>query len=260
MFFNELSIELSSYSDYENLRDVYKCALKKRITVCHISQSHHRKLQELVSQNFNESQRKMIEGILYSFLVTPYEGSDDKILTEYITHRWCYQAIECEGFAWAYLYDTLALSLSQPQWQNLDIAITKDDTIQCDVKNISSKTDFDCLNTWFEERTDITLIECELEPENKIINLGEVPHHGREELRRISNRLVKNKYVVKIVRSRGYQANAKSFVTDISNDGEITIALIWYEKGYSLVLQSTGRTRNETEKIAELLTKEFGSP
>ena len=97
---------------------------------------------------------------------------------------------------------------------------------------------------------------CSTSAEDKKIVLRD--DHGKDKLLEFSNKLVHSPYVVGVINSLPFQSHNRKFISKIRENGLIDIVLPWTDKGLGLVVQTTGRTRGETEKIADLLQEKYG--
>ena len=50
----------------------------------------------------------------------------------------------------------------------------------------------------------------------------------------------------------------RKFIKKIRDEGVIEIVLPWTDEGYGIVVKTTGRTINETEKISRIITEKYG--
>ena len=73
-----------------------------------------------------------------------------------------------------------------------------------------------------------------------------------------SKHLVQCPYLVGIVNSLPYNPYECKFTKKVRENGLIEIVLPWTDKGYGIVVKTTGRTLRETEKIAEIIQEEYG--
>ena len=73
-----------------------------------------------------------------------------------------------------------------------------------------------------------------------------------------SKRLIRSPYLISVINSLPHNPNRRKFIKKIRENGLIEIVLPWTDKGYGIVVKTTGRTLRETEKIAEIIEEEFG--
>ena len=81
--------------------------------------------------------------------------------------------------------------------------------------------------------------------------------HGKKELTEFWNKIAKNEYVVSCLDSLAFHSWERNFIRKINANGRIELVLIWEDKGYGMVIQTTGKGIAQTRKVAEMLEKEF---
>ena len=76
-----------------------------------------------------------------------------------------------------------------------------------------------------------------------------------------SKRLIRCPYVVGIINSLPYNSHERKFIKRIRSDsvGLIEIVLPWTDKGYGVIVKTTGRTIAETEAIGKIIEERYGS-
>ena len=62
-----------------------------------------------------------------------------------------------------------------------------------------------------------------------------------------SKRLIRCPYVVGVINSLPFNSHERKFIKRIREEGLIEIVLPWTDKGYGVVVKTTGRTIKETE-------------
>lgn len=100
------------------------------------------------------------------------------------------------------------------------------------------------------------MIESDLQSKDKRISLRN--DHGADILADFSKRLIKCPYVVGVINSLPFNSYERKFIRKIREDGLIEIVLPWTDKGYGIVVKTTGRTMKETEKIGKIIMEEYG--
>ena len=55
-----------------------------------------------------------------------------------------------------------------------------------------------------------------------------------------------------------YNPYEQKFIKRVRENGLIEIVLPWTDKGYGMVVKTTGRNLRETKRIAEIIEEEFG--
>lgn len=166
---------------------------------------------------------------------------------------------ETEGLAVAFLYNTLSISFATTEvWENTIIELlekTEENETNVKVKHISNPKHIEFHNEWIESNRPIELIEANILPAKKIINIGD--DHGKDILNKFANKLINSNYVVKIINSLRFNPNEKNFIRKIHADGKIEIVLTWTDEGYGLIFQTTGRNLQETKLIADIIEKDI---
>ncbi|MEQ8222099.1 MAG: hypothetical protein ABRQ37_07365 [Candidatus Eremiobacterota bacterium] len=164
---------------------------------------------------------------------------------------------ETEGLAAAFLYDTISISFRTNEiWNktiiNLIEKIDNEETI-VSVKHVSGPEHVAPHKEWLQSNKSLTLLQSEILPENKSINLRD--DHGRDLLFQFARKLVKSPYVIRIINSLPFNPKETHFIKEIYPDGKIEIVLTWTDEGYGLVVQTTGRNFQETKAIADIIDK-----
>ena len=81
--------------------------------------------------------------------------------------------------------------------------------------------------------------------------------HGREILDAFAKRLVANQYVDEVVNSLPWHPECDHFILDVREAGIVNVCLHWHDRGYGLAVQTTARGKLQTQKVAELLERQF---
>lgn len=165
----------------------------------------------------------------------------------------------CTGLGLAYLQRTATLSLhSHAFWCADEIEFIKMVEIDSLVKVVNTSY-CGALGTNFirfaEANAKIELIETELTPAEKHIHFRD--DHGTDILMAFAKRLVQSVYVTEVINSLEFNAHTSRFIRRISDNGQIELVLHWEDKGYGMVIQTTGRNHRETEKIAHILRDKY---
>lgn len=166
-----------------------------------------------------------------------------------------------EGLAIAYLYNTVSVSLhSDELWNVESISLTfKEEGFEDQNVNVKHACRSEHITThegWIGGRVGKDLPVTLEDIKKKVITLSG-DHHGNDVLKRFSKKLVRSQYVIKIINSLPFNSFDRRFIKNCYADGRIEIVLVGSDKGLGLVLQSTGKNLQETERIAEILEKEF---
>lgn len=170
--------------------------------------------------------------------------------------------IGCIGLAAAHIYTAVAISFaSSKAWMNNTLRITNiledETTIPVAVNNIFSEgcITVDTISTFVENYSTLELEESSLLPENKKVHLRD--DHGKDILEAFAKKLVRSPFVNAIINSLPFNQYATSFIKKPHPNGLIEVVLYWEDKGYGMVIQSTGRNLRETNEIARILTENF---
>jgi hypothetical protein len=196
----------------------------------------------------------------------PYleEGSEEE--ERYIQNRYYIlkngNRYDVIGLAAAYLQNTITIGFeSEEYWQscNHTMSIENDDAPDeaVEVLSVSSPQHFSepSLSQWVDNHTEIELVETTLVSSDKQIHLRE--DHGIDVLLPFARRLLGNCYVECVVNSCEFSPHNRRFVRSANDYGVIEITLPWTDQGLGLVVQTTGRNKRETEKIAEILQEKY---
>lgn len=256
LFFNELSIEAKEKISKESVSifvEVYRALLKYEITTCRISSEDNHKLHQMIQ---SPPDFLNISNFYFSFFRSPYESEDvEKNQDEFLEHEWLYHDRTCFGFSFAVILNSAALSIYEEEWDNAFIPITKDG-VQDTARNISVEKHVEIHIPQILAESDSELVECDLRIEEKKISLRD--DHGKDVLMDFSKRLIRCPYVMEIVNSLPYNSHERKFIRKIRSEGMIEIVLPWTDKGYGVVVKTTGRTRKETETIGKIIEEKYG--
>ena len=220
-------------------------------------------IQDIVAMS---GRARTLASALLSLGRYPYidEGSSEE--EQYILHRYSItidgNRHDVIGLASAYLQNTVAIGFeSEIYWQkylhSMTIENNEDSNSIVDVISVSSPDHFSSkpLLQWIENHTEIELIESMVPVNEKKIHLRD--DHGTDALQSFARRLIGNKYVEGIVNSCEFSPHNRRFIRAVHDNGIIDITLTWTDQGFGIAVQTTGRNRRETEKIAELLQDKF---
>lgn len=255
LFFNELSIKKENAVNTEcviTLAKVYKELLKYNITTCRIGSADSVRLFQMIDRLPNSEN---VRNFYFSFFRAPYESETvEERQDEYYGHSWLCNGEECFGFALAFILDTAGISIESSGWNIPQAELLIDDEINT-VRNICVKEHVNIHIPQLQEKSDIELIKCGLQPADKKIVLRR--DHGMDLLEEFSKRLPWCPYLIGVVNSLPFNPNKRKFIKKIRDHGLIEIVLPWTDEGYGLVVKTTGRNMRETEKIAEIMEEDF---
>lgn len=189
-----------------------------------------------------------------------YVDNDIKLLKED-------KEIDAFGLACAYLSGSFSIGFaSEAFWKdnntfNLKITSQKSDGIKYDsVFCISEITHFEypVFIQWFVEKVGVTTIEKDkcLPINNKKSHLRD--DHGKKELRKISDIILKETYLVEVVNSLPFDGTASSFIERVEDD-LIYLRFYNFDKGYGLVVRTTSKDRLINLYYAEDLKRKYES-
>lgn len=256
IYFNELSITDKSSISYEAVQimaGIYRELKRNGITTCRIGEEDSNSLFYLIKKLPNAN---TIQNFFFSFFKSPYESDEvENKQEEYCEHSWFYKEKECFGLAIAFVLDSLCYSIFDQTWNDAYITIRKDSQ-QVEVRHVCTEQHVGFHMESLLAESEIELATCSTSAEDKKIVLRD--DHGKDKLLEFSNKLVHSPYVVGVINSLPFQSHNRKFISKIRENGLIDIVLPWTDKGLGLVVQTTGRTRGETEKIADLLQEKYG--
>lgn len=254
MFFNELSIEEKESIDGETVlafAQIYQALRKYDITTCRIDSKDNHKLHQMIQMGSN-----FLNIRNFSFFRSPYESEMVEIKQNlYLEHEWSYHGKPCIGFPLAIILNSATLSIYEKTWNEPFIHIMKDGDIDI-ARNICTKQHIDIHIPQIQSDQEPELIECNLRAEDKEIVLRD--DHGIDDLTNFSKRLIRCPYVIKVVNSLPFNSHERKFIRRIRENGLIEIVLPWTDKGYGIVVKTTGRTFRETERIGEIIEEKYG--
>lgn len=276
MIFNELSIHPLSNNEHDANKkmEIFSIAVaESRKKGFRKIRSYHGSHQIDLSQDYsvhhwihNKNVPRNYRDILFGMIIQPFINEEDELVEEkYVSAGYYFEDTEygikkqeCIGLASAYLYETLSISLSSlPLWDKslLKILIENENAVRTgDVFNISSKDTFDNgqIRELIENSGELNLNETKLKPNDKKVHLSH--HHGKAELKALSDRLKLNEYVIEM-RSTNWGGN--NFIREVYADGVIEIVLTDSQRKYALWVQTTGTNLRETKAIALLLKAQY---
>lgn len=264
--FNELS-----FFDKENDEDALKLFTKFAETIKGLTHLgfHGVKYEYGISSLSKESFRNIFDYEHYSifqYLVStarsPYIDPDTEAEEKYVNNDYEVLIIDSwkdgEGFVAAYLLDTVAISLAtHEKWQELSFTVrNKQSNERGIVLNVCEPhlSEYNDLLKFIEDRTPIILQKCSILPEKKTFHVRD--DHGIDKLRTLWKRLQNFPYVISVINSLEFNPG-KRWIEDCFDDGKIHIRLVDSDKGYGMVIQTTGKNLRETNAIAEILDREY---
>ena len=257
-FFNELclnSIEQLNIKNISDIKKVYKALKGHGINSCRISHDDYLTLYQIALRT-QASSRNLLHLIL-SFFKSPYESEDvEDNQNSFLDHDWTCEGKLCIGLSLAVIMDSVSVSIGEEEWNRSFIAILCDET-EKDARNLFGEDTVAAHAEWLEGLLPVQLITCSLKPNEKQINLGD--DHGKDVLTAFARRLVMSPYVYGIINSLPFHSGNRKFCHAVRPNGLVEIVLPWTDSGYGIVVRTTGRNLRETEKIAKILEKTYGS-
>jgi len=167
--------------------------------------------------------------------------------------------IKVTGLAYAYLLDTISVSLSiNIIWENTEIVITEESNgIRNNViaKNASKPEHSAYHKNWIEEKKPVQLTKTKIKPTNKKIYLRD--DHGKDVLQRLAEKLVNSPYVKSVVNSLPFNPHENSFIRKVFPNGQIEIVLTETDQGLGIIIQTTGKNLKETIDIGKILENKY---
>ncbi len=256
LFFNELSIDGRtniSRDSVSALVQVYHALRKCNIATCRIDSANNQRLHQMIQ---DKPDFLNIRNFYFSFFRSPYESERvESEQDEYLNHEWIYHGKSCIGLPLAIIMNSAALSVYETDWKDAFIHITKDGNMNA-VRNICIEQHVDLHIPQIQLDEEPILIECDLEIKDKKISLRS--DHGVDVLTEFSKRLLRCPYVIGVINSLPFNSFERRFIKKIREDGLIEIVLPWTDKGYGVVVKTTGRTMRETEMIGKIIMEKYG--
>lgn len=256
LYFNELSIRDMDEISNEAMRaivSVYRELLKYNVTTCRIAADDNARLFQMIGNTPNSVNMR---NFYFSFFRSPYESETvESSQDEYLEHRWTYDGEECIGFALSFLLDSAGFSI---RYRNFNIPFVEifRDADSKKVRNICEEEHVALHVPQICDKDKTEPPKCNLPISDKKIVLRN--DHGMDVLEAFSKHLIRSPYLIGVLNSLPFNPYERRFIKRVRENGLIEIVLPWTDKGYGIVVKTTGRTIAETEKIAEIIEEEFG--
>jgi len=168
----------------------------------------------------------------------------------------------CTGLGLAKMQEIASISLNTDEFwcsESLRFMQIDPNTLEEQTVSVVNVASCDIVSELFKQLAEnnsiIELIETEIEPDAKPIHFRD--DHGTDILTKFAKRLVKSEYVISVINSLHFNSSTVKFIRRVLADGKIEIVLFWEDKGYGMVIQTTGRNYRETKKIAEILEEKY---
>lgn len=218
---------------------------------------NNRNLSNFLQQIPSQTQKSFLR----SFIRKPYIADDfiSEADEKYVQNEYFYETHKVTGLAYAYLLDTIAVSLlTNLVWESTNILIIE----KCNgygnkvsVKNASKPEHERSHKDWINSQKPIVLIKTKQKPQDKLIKLRD--DHGKDVLQTFSERLRNSEYVKSIINSLPFNPNEKDFIHKIYPNGQIEIVLNKTDKGLGIIVQTAGRNLRETTEISKILEDKY---
>lgn len=201
--------------------------------------------------------------LLYGMISPPYleEESED----EYYSSHYYFEDMEngikktgCVGLAAAHIKDTMTISFpTGTAWEKVLLYITVEtDGMETKepVINLFSEINFSdpAVVDTILQRSAVVLVKTDTPPHTKVCHI--TPHHGKKELIDFWDKIKNSPYVLSGIST---DWGGTGFIRKIYEDGNIELVLVKTSRKYALRVQTTGRNRYETRKIAKILEKGY---
>ncbi len=171
------------------------------------------------------------------------------------------EKLKTYGLAVVYLYSTIGIGfLSDTYWEKLThiLKIEGEEKRSTTVLCVSKSEHFETkeFEKWFDENTEVELIESSLTAKDKKIALRD--DHGKDILLNFAKKIVKSPYLISVINSTPFNPTEKKFIRKVHPTGNIEIVLTDTDKGLGMVIKTTGRNLKETELIAQIIEDNYG--
>lgn len=269
LVFNELSLTDKPDSEYQ-AKQLLECLAK---TCSVFSNAGFKKLRiesDFWNQlYFNETDinyflsriSRTKQTFLRSFIRPPYIA--DEFISEadnkYAANYYFFNGIKITGLAYAYLLNTIAISLcSNNTWDKTELIIiekkkaTEDNII---VKHACKSEHYGVHRDWIIENQPFVLTKTTINSEQKPIKLRN--DYGKDILQNFAERIVNSEYVTSVINSLPFNPNERNFIKKIYPNGQIEIVLTSTDEGFGIIIQTTGKNQRETEEIAQIIESKY---
>lgn len=185
----------------------------------------------------------------YLIEIPPFPFDIDKSLVNYL--REIFDEIEKESFISKEKFNKLQNKIPKDKQKMLEYLFEVED------ENIITSTIGDILLEDYLENKEIKLVECK----NKNFKIDGGRHHDKEKVIKFGKKLIENPYVCEILGSAEYESFKKDFILEIEPQNQIGVLKVKIpdEEKATILIKTSGRNFKETQKIAQILEKEFNS-
>ena len=260
IYFNELSLEKrpDDRAVLQNFKSVHSKLKEKGFTVCRADRNTLSVLLDYMPA-ISGVHPGTIKNLVLSVFRAPYEKEvmTDEEEDAFLTAEYQYQGKSATGLQWAFVYDTMALSLlTDKEWDTPSVSLrNREDGSEQPVHHAATEQNIISQEQWIESLKDIELVKIAIDPADKEFHVRE--DHGTDKLKEFWKKIRKNDYIVSCINSLEFDKRAKTLIRKFHSNGIVELTLYWEDAGYGMAVQTTGRNYRETEKIAEILTEEY---
>lgn len=264
-YFNELSLidEKLTYLQISSLSNLYRAFQNYDISVCWIN---HDSFQRICKAANRIDTNHQINNFLYAFFRMPYSDSKNLEMQEeeFYLHKYLFEqdtlndhrVLSIEGLAYAFITDSLSLSLNIHPWNNSIINILVDEQ-KSEVYNAFDADHIKEISKWLTSHAELQLLTTDQDPRMKKIHIRD--DHGKDILDEFAKKIVNSPYVIEVTNSMPFHPHQRKFIHNIYADGKVSIVLPWTDKGLGIIIQTTGRNLRETEEIAQILADKYNA-
>jgi hypothetical protein len=218
---------------------------------------------ETLNDFFNNPHNRLFINYLRPLLRYPF--IDDETDAERDYSAWTFSTLvdgtpcAASGLAAAHLTDSLAIGFCSCYFWRKNyrhsLSINKGTCVKTvTVICLSTPTHIKTQEVadWITRYTpDSPLLPCHVSPDQKPIKLRD--DHGQDILLALAKKLTHSPYVTKVINSLPFNPSARTRIEYCHSDGKIELRIPEDDRGLGLIVQTTGRTLRETERIAETL-------
>lgn len=204
--------------------------------------------------------------LLSTFTMPQIDENDEDVLGRYcdtqVTVEKEGRSVAAHGFNAAYCQGTFCIGFeSEEFWSKCLYSITVisgRSTKSIEWASLSNKVHLSDagFEIWSRGLSPVELSRSLRCVEDKELSLRD--DHGKDVLMKHAEKLLNCEYVDGVVNSLPFNPRYGRYIYKIYDNGQIYVVLHWTDKGYGLVLQTTGRNIRETEKIADIIEQRYG--
>ena len=242
-----------THEQIKAMTDSYKELRSNGVNTCRIGTTDHYCMMQMLK---DIPDKRNVFNFCLSFFKTPFESETVELnQDEYFDNKWLYNDLECVGPAMAYILESVCFSIYKKEWSDSVFCICKNEE-PVQIHNVSVREHVKDHCEIFEKKKPVELIKSSYEYDDKEIDLRD--DHGKDILLEFSKKIIKSPYVDSVINSLPFNPHDRKFIKKVHENGIIEIVLIWTDRKYGIVVQTTGRNIRETEKIAKILEEKYG--